>query len=318
MNTPPYKFRSKVLMLLTSEFVTARFHALREKAPDLEIVTELAPGPNEEIDVLFAFKLPNGLASRLPNLKMAASVGAGADGLLQATDLPRTVRVTRAADPGLGFSMAQFVSAHILQHFRSLPLLAAQQRAGQWKRLVLPEADKVTVGIMGIGAIGSVVATALEGLGFRVVGWARSASAERKVHTFTGEKGLEGFLRASNYLVCLLPFTDETRNLLDKEKLALLPKGAYLVNVARGGIVAEDGLVALIDNGHLAGATLDVFATEPLPAESPLWQHEKIVLTPHVAAQPSVEPVVAQFLENLRRLEAGETLINEVDRQLGY
>jgi glyoxylate/hydroxypyruvate reductase A len=171
---------------------------------------------------------------------------------------------------------------------------------------------------MGIGAIGSVVATALEGLGFRVVGWARSASAERKVHTFTGPQGLEGFLRASNYLVCLLPFTDETRNLLDKEKLALLPKDAYLVNVARGGIVAEDDLVALIDSGHLAGATLDVFATEPLPAESPLWQHEKIVVTPHVAAQPSVEPVVAQFLENLRRLEAGETLINEVDRQLGY
>jgi phosphoglycerate dehydrogenase-like enzyme len=318
MNTPPHKFRSKVLMLLTSEFVNARYHALKEKAPDLEIVTELAPGPNEEIDVLFAFKLPDGLASRLPKLKMAASVGAGADGLLQAKDLPRAVRVTRAADPGLGFSMAQFVSAHILQHFRSFPLLAAQQRAGQWKRLVLPEADKVTVGIMGIGAIGSVVATALEGLGFRVVGWARSASTERKVHTFTGEQGLEGFLRASNYLVCLLPFTEQTRNLLDKEKLALLPKGAYLVNVARGGIVAEDDLVALIDSGHLAGATLDVFATEPLPAESPLWQHEKIVVTPHVAAQPSVEPVVAQFLENLRRLEAGETLINEVDRQIGY
>jgi D-3-phosphoglycerate dehydrogenase/glyoxylate/hydroxypyruvate reductase A len=138
------------------------------------------------------------------------------------------------------------------------------------------------------------------------------------VHTFTGEQGLEGFLRASTYLVCLLPFTEQTRNLLDKEKLALLPKGAYLVNVARGGIVAEDELVALIDSGHLAGATLDVFATEPLPAESPLWQHEKIVVTPHVAAQPSVEPVVAQFLENLRRLEAGETLINEVNRQIGY
>ncbi len=128
-------------MLLTSEFVTARFQALREKAPYLDIVTELAPGPNEEIDVVFAFKLPDGLASRLPNLKMASSVGAGADGLLQAKDLPRSVRVTRAADPGLGFSMAQIVTAHILQHFRSLPMMAAQQRAGQWKRLLLPEAD---------------------------------------------------------------------------------------------------------------------------------------------------------------------------------
>lgn len=305
-------------MLLTSEFVTARYDALRRRAPHIDVVTELQPGANPDIDALFAFKLPEGIASRLPNLRLAASVGAGADGILAAPDLPAHVRVTRAEEPGLGLGMAQFVVMQILRQFRSQPQLSAQNAAGEWKRVTVPDARQTTVGIMGLGAIGGVVAEAVAQLGFKVVGWTRSASRETKIPTHVGAGGLNAFLAASNFLVCLLPLTELTRDLLDRRTLSLLPPGAFVVNVARGGILVEDDLLTLVDSGHLSGAALDVFAVEPLPRTSSLWDRPNIWITPHVAAQASVEPAVEQFIDNLRRLRAGEPLRNEVDRQQGY
>jgi phosphoglycerate dehydrogenase-like enzyme len=308
----------KVLMLLTSDFVKSRYEALRSRAPDLQVVTEIDGASDPDVTALFAFKLPAGIAPRLPNLRLAASVGAGADGILSAPDLPPGVRVTRAVEPGLGFSMAQFVSLQILRHFRSLPLMERQHAASEWKRLAVPDASQVTVGVMGLGSIGSVVADTLAALGFNVIAWTRSHSREARVPVFVGESGRDAFLAQSNYLVCLLPFTPETQGLLGKSALGKLPKGSFVVNVARGGIVDEEELLALVNDGHLSGAALDVFATEPLPPNNPLWRHEKILVTPHIAAQPSVGPVVDQFIENLQRLARGERLLNEVDRRAGY
>ncbi len=307
----------KVLMLLTSDFVRSRYEALRARAPELRVATEIEGASDPDVTALFAFKLPAGIAPRLPNLRLAASVGAGADGILSAPDLPPGVRVTRAVEPGLGFSMAQFVGLQILRHFRSLPQMERQHAASEWKRLAVPDASQVTVGIMGLGAIGSVVADALVALGFRVIAWTRTARQAR-VPLYVGEPQKDAFLAQSNYLVCLLPFTPETRGSLDGASLRKLPQGSYVINVARGGIVVEDDLLSLIDGGHLAGASLDVFATEPLPADSPFWRHERVLVTPHVAAQPTVGPVVDQFLENLRRLASGQPLLNEVDRSVGY
>lgn len=308
----------KVLMLLTSDFVTARYEALRKRAPDLRIVTELGAGADPDVTALFAFKLPAGIAPRLPNLRLAASVGAGADGILSAPDLPAHVKVTRAVEPGLGLSMAQYVSLQILSHFRALPQMQAQHAAGEWKRLPVPDARDVTVGIMGLGAIGSVVAEVVGALGFKVIGWTRSEARAARVPVFVGEGGMDAFLARCDYLVCLLPITAQTTGLLDRSRLSKLPTGSYVVNVARGGIVVEQDLLALVDEGHLGGATFDVFATEPLPSTSAFWRHDKVLVTPHIAAQPSVGPVVAQFIDNLRRLSQGEPLLDEVDRRLGY
>jgi phosphoglycerate dehydrogenase-like enzyme len=305
-------------MLLTSDFVKSRYEALRSRAPDLHVVTEIEGESDPDVCALFAFKLPLGMAPRLPNLRLAASVGAGADGILSTPDLPLNVRVTRAVEPGLGFSMAQFASLQILRHFRSLPVMERQHAAGEWKRLAVPDASQVTVGIMGLGSIGSVVAEVLVALGFKVIAWTRTSARQARVPVFVGELQKDEFLAQSNYLVCLLPFTEETKGSLDDASLRKLPKGSFVVNVARGGILVEDDLLSLVNEEHLAGAALDVFASEPLPTNSAFWRHERILVTPHIAAQPTAGPVVDQFLENLQRLAKGQPLLNEVDRSVGY
>src|SRR6185295_11474820 len=154
----------KVLMLLTSDFVRSRYEALRARAPDLHVVTDIEGASDPEVTALFAFKLPAG------------------------------VRVTRAVEPGLGFSMAQFVSLQILRHFRSLPAMEHQHAASEWKRLAVPDASQVTVGIMGLGSIGSVVADALVALGFRVIAWTRTSGRKARVPVFVGESQKDEFL----------------------------------------------------------------------------------------------------------------------------
>ncbi|ULL06221.1 glyoxylate/hydroxypyruvate reductase A [Pseudomonas putida] len=308
----------KVLMLLTSDFVTSRYEELRARVPTLQIITELGTEPDPDVTALFSFKLPSGIAPRLPNLRLAASVGAGADGILAAPDLSENVRVTRVIEPGLGLSMAQFVALQILAQFRSLPKLRSQHMAGEWRRIPVPDASKVTVGIMGLGSIGAVVARVIKELGFRVIGWTRSDAREVNVPVFVGKRDIQTFLEQCDYLVCLLPFTTETVGLIDRSLLSKLPKGSYVINVARGGIVVESDLLKLIDEGHLSGAALDVFDTEPLPPSSAFWRREEVLVTPHIAAQPSVIPAVEQFIENLGRLSDREPLIGEIDRSRGY
>ncbi|WGS54692.1 glyoxylate/hydroxypyruvate reductase A [Paraburkholderia sp. D15] len=310
--------KSRVLMLLTSKFVEQRYEVLRATAPEIEVLTALPEYIDSSIEAMFTFRLPAGVVPRLPALKLVASAGAGADGILGCEDLPAHVRVTRAVDPGLGFSMAQFVAMQILRQFRSLSAIEKQHAAAEWKWIDVPDARKFTVGLMGMGSMGRVVADVLTGLGFRVTGWVRNERPDSPVPTFSGEAGLAPFLSQSDFLVCLLPLTMQTRGLLNRETLSQLPRHSYVINVARGGIVVENDLLELIASGHLSGAALDVFATEPLPLDSPFWRHERVLVSPHCAAQPAVEPVVEQFIENLRRLSAGEKLLNEVDRTAGY
>ncbi|MFM0136244.1 2-hydroxyacid dehydrogenase [Caballeronia grimmiae] len=284
----------------------------------MKIVTELAPGVNDDVTAVFTFKLPNGIAARLPNLRLAASVGAGADGILSASDLPASVHVTRACDDGLGLSMAQYVVLQVLRVFRDLPTLERQHASGEWIRLPIRDATKCTVGIMGVGQTGSVVARTVASLGFRVVGWTRTARDESDFKIYSGRETLPEFLGQCDFLVCLLPLTDSTRGLLNRSMFATVRKGCYVINAARGGIVVEDDLLAAIDNEELSGAAVDVFDQEPLPQSSPFWRHPKILVTPHSAAQPAVEPVVDQFIENMRRLSTGEPLMHVLNRDLGY
>ncbi|MCI4237729.1 2-hydroxyacid dehydrogenase [Dickeya dianthicola] len=307
-----------VLMLITSDFVKQRYELLKLKAPDLKIVTNLNEGLNDEITAMFTFSLPEGIAPQLPKLRLVASVGAGADGILKARDLPQKVKVTRACDAELGFSMAQYVVMQILRNFRDLRTLEQQHATARWSRLPIASANQSTVGIMGLGQTGMMVAKAVAALGFRVTGWTRTALRDVSIERFVGMENLNLFLEKSDFLICLLPLTDETRHLLNRNTLSRLRKGCYVINVARGGIIVEQDLLELVENGYISGAALDVFTTEPLNQDSPFWGHDKILVTPHIAAQPSTETVVDQFIENLNRIKNGFPLLNEVDRNLGY
>jgi phosphoglycerate dehydrogenase-like enzyme len=308
-----------VLMLLSSEVVAARHRALREAAPELEVVTSLDDCDPERIDALFAFKLAPGLVPRLPNLKLVASVGAGADGLLAAGDIPPHVWVTRVVEAGLGLSMAQYVAYQVLRRFRGFDRYEDQQSERQWQRHPIPDSRRHTVGVMGVGEIGGAVAQALLALGFRVTGWSRSGHGVEGMHVmYSGDAERDAFLAQTDTLVCLLPFTTATRGLLDARLLRKLKPGAFVVNAARGGILDEAALVALVDEGHLSGAALDVFATEPLPPDDALWRHPHITVTPHIAAQPTVQGAVTQFLHNLQRVRSGLPPLHAIDRKAGY
>jgi len=171
---------------------------------------------------------------------------------------------------------------------------------------------------MGYGSIGAPVADVLARLGFPVAVWTRLPRTTANAENFSGEEGLAPFLARTRILVCALPLTPATRGLLDAKALATLPRDAYVVNVSRGAVLREDDLVAALDAGHLAGAALDVYATEPLPRSSPLWRHPNILCTPHIAAEPRPEIAAAQFLDNLQRTRDGAPLLNIVDRARGY
>lgn len=307
-----------ILVLSTSPFVDRQLAALRTLAPDERIFTDPATAPAAGIEAILAFRLAAGIAPRFSALRFVGCAGAGTDLLLATPDLAPEVPIVRAIDPLQGTRMAQYVALTALRHFRELPRLESQQRAARWERPPPSLESSHAVGIMGYGSIGAPVADVLSRLGFPVAVWTRTTHAAEGVTAFAGPDALAPFLARSATLVCALPLTTATRGLLDAGLLARLPRGAYVINVSRGHVLREDDLVAALDAGHLAGAALDVYETEPLPAESPLWRHPKILCTPHVAAEPRAEVAAAQFLDNLRRARAGQPLANVVDRARGY
>ena len=304
-----------ILVAVTSRFLELQLAALRELAPQERFFTDPYGAVSDAVEVIVAYRLAAGIAPRFPGLRFVAAPGAGVDELL-AGDIPQRVPIVRALDPTQGHRMAQYVALMVLRWQRALPRLEAQHRKGEWRRFA-PDEER-TVGVMGCGWIGSQVVATLRILGFPVVVWARSPRAIEGVECFAGATGLGAFLARSQALVCTVPLTPDTQGLLCAKTLALLPRGAYLVNVSRGGLLVEADLLAAIESGQIAGAALDVFATEPLPPDSPLWRREEILCTPHVAAAPRPDIVGRQVLENLRRARRGEPLLNAVDRNRGY
>lgn len=307
-----------ILVLPTSPFVQRQLAALRTLAPGESIYVDPVAAPAGEIEAILAFRMAPGIAPHFPGLRFVACAGAGADDLVATTDLPGSVPIVRAVDPLQGVRMAQYVALMALAHYRGLAAFQQQQREARWSRPPPPAESEFSVGVMGFGSIGAPVADILSRLGFPVAVWTRTPRMPEGVASFAGLEGLAPFLARSRILVCALPLTSATRGLVDAKALAALPRGAYVINVSRGRVVRESDLVAAIDDGHLSGATLDVFETEPLPADSSLWRHPKILCTPHVAAEPRPEVAAAQFLENLRRARAGQALANVVDRARGY
>jgi phosphoglycerate dehydrogenase-like enzyme len=224
----------------------------------------------------------------------------------------------RAFDPMQGQRMAQYVTLMALRFHRELPRLETLHAQGQWHRFLPLDERKHAVGIMGYGSIGAPIAEVLMQLGFPVRVWTRTPRPIDGVETFAGRDGFAPFVAESAILVCALPLTPETTGLLGASAFSALPRGAFVINVSRGAVVREHDLLAAVDSGHLAGAALDVFEAEPLPAASPLWRHAKILCTPHIAAMPRPDVAAKHFLENLRRARAGLPLLNVVDRNRGY
>ena len=255
---------------------------------------------------------------RYPNLKLIVSMGAGVDHLLRLPGPPPGIPVARLKDVLLTSAMAEWVLLNVLRFHRQDPEYRALQQRKEWLELSAPSTAERRIGILGIGELGSASARVLTSLGFPVMGWSRSAKTLPGVQTFHGADGLMAMAAQTDILICLLPLTPETRGVLNAKLLSALPRGAYVINGARGGHMVEEDMLAALDSGHLAGAALDVFEPEPLPAESPFWSHPKVFLTPHAASITIPSSVAPQVVENIHNMRAGRPLINLVDFSLGY
>lgn len=250
-------------------------------------------------------------------LQTLFNIGAGVDALLQ-LKLPPSLKVVRLDDAGMSVQMAEFVCHAVIRHFREFDGYDADTQSGKWSYRKPRSRADFAVGVMGLGVLGERVAKALQVFEFPVNGYSRSAKDLPGIRCFSGAQGLSDFLHATRVLVNLMPLTPETENILNKDTLAQLQSGGYVINVARGKHLVEDDLIALIDSGHLAGATLDVFRTEPLPADHPFWQHPKITVTPHTSARTLREENIAQIVGKIQALQRGEPINGVVDPQRGY
>jgi glyoxylate/hydroxypyruvate reductase A len=258
------------------------------------------------------------LLDQLSQVKAIFLMGAGVDALLKFGDALPNVPIIRLGDAGMGVQMAQYVAHAVLRYFRRFDEYERLARSGEWKPLPQEAREDFTIGVMGLGQLAVPVIDTLRHFGFPVRGWSRSAKELPGVECFAGAEGLAGFLKGARVLVCMLPLTPETSNLLDRAKLSLLPQGAYLINVARGAIVAEPDLLALIQSGHIAGATLDVFRNEPLPPQHPFWLEPRISITPHISALTIRLDAVRQIAQKIAALEQGQPVDDVVDRNRGY
>jgi glyoxylate/hydroxypyruvate reductase len=279
-------------------------------------------GDPAEIAYAAVWKPPPGLLGRFANLRVIFSLGAGVDALTGDTTLP-AVPLVRIVDPDLTMRMTEYVVLQVLMIHRQQRAYDAQQRQRVWNELPQPAAHEVAVGIMGLGVLGGAAATALARFGFRVAGWSRTAKRIEGIETFHGCDGLDAFLVRSEILVCLLPHTHATSAILDHALLRKLKRdgalgGAYLINAGRGKLLVERDLLAALEDGALAGATLDVFAEEPLPKASPLWSHPQVTVTPHAAAASVPNALVDNVLRQIARFERGEAMGNVIDRVAGY
>jgi glyoxylate/hydroxypyruvate reductase A len=258
------------------------------------------------------------LLDGLAGVKAIFLMGAGVDAILKFGDALPPVPIVRLGDAGMAEQMADYVAHAVLRYFRRFDDYERQAREGLWRPLELQDKKSFTVGVLGLGKLGVPVVRTLRQLGFPVRGWSRTPKDLPGVACYAGIDQLDAFLAGTRVLVCMLPLTPDTNNLLDRARLSQLPEGAYVINVARGALVAEPDLLALIRAGHIAGATLDVFRNEPLPAPHPFWNEPRITITPHISALTLREEAVRQIAAKIKLLEQGETVADVVDRDCGY
>jgi len=306
----------KILLQSPRERALEWHAALQAALPEATVAAW--PDAPASPDYALVWKPPAELFIRARPTRAIFNLGAGVDGLMAVPTLPDDVPVIRLEDAGMAEQMAEYVTLAVLRAYREIDAYAAQQRDGLWRPRPRIAKPSFGVGFLGFGVLGNAVAHALLPFGFPLHAWSRTRKTTPGIVSYAGIAELDEFLAKARVLVCLLPATPDTASLLDRVALETLPAGAHVVNVARGGIVVDEDLVALLDNGHLAGATLDVFREEPLPPGHPFWHHPRVTLTPHASALTQVDDSVAQVAAKIRQLERGEWVTGIVDRARGY
>jgi glyoxylate/hydroxypyruvate reductase A len=297
--------------------------ALERLMPGREIVRHGDPFDRRAVDYVVAWKHPPGALAGLPNLSAVFSLGAGVDHLMGDPRLP-DVPILRVVDPDLTARMSEYVVLHCLKILRQQMRYVTQQAERRWEDdLGQPPAARARVGLMGLGVLGQDAGFKLRMIGFDVAGWSRRPKTVEGIATYAGADQLPAFLARTDILVVLLPLTPDTRNMIDASVLRGLARdgrvgGAHLINAGRGGLQVEEDILACLDDGTLASATLDVFQTEPLPEDSPFWSHPRVSITPHNAAMSEPDAIIGLIARQIERHEAGEPWENVVNPETGY
>ena len=295
----------------------AWLHDLRAALPYAEIRVWQS-GDTAPADYAIVWKPPFEMLQAHPELKAVFNLGAGVDAILKLNVVPDNLPLIRIDDGGMAVQMAEFATHAVLRYYRRLDQYEQQARLGQWKPLPPFERAEFGVGVLGLGVLGQRISESLQHFGFPVSGWSRSAKPLPGVKTYAGSEQLSEFLRSARVLICMLPLTPDTAGILNRETLSQLPRGAYLINLARGGHLVEADLPPLLDSGQIAGATLDVFQEEPLVQQHPFWKDPRVTITPHISALTVRSEAARQIAEKIVALQRGEPVVGLVDRSKGY
>jgi glyoxylate/hydroxypyruvate reductase A len=291
--------------------------ALKRHLPDLDFRVYPDVGDVRDIRYALVWRPPAGFFQPFPNLKLVVNLGAGVDSLTGRTDLP-DVPICRLSDSGMVAMMRSYVLFAVIRYARDMPSFEEAKRRKEWLYIHPRPLHTTRVGVLGLGALGSAVAEGLASVGFDVRGWDRAEKVIPGVRCYSDPADWTSFLAELDILVNMMPLTPATRGLIGAEVFDALPRGAKFVNASRGEVVDEPALIAALRSGQIGGATLDVFAVEPLPAGHPFWDMENVFITPHLASITVPESAAGDVAESIRRIEGGQQPLHRINPRLGY
>ncbi len=307
-----------VLIKLGGESADDYIEEMHRLEPRLKIREWPDIGSPEDVDIAMVWKMPHGELAKFPNLKLIISMAAGVDHVLSDPDRPKGVPIVRVTDPHMARSMGHWFLMNILRLHRETAHFDTLRAEKIWPPEIAFDTDAISVGILGLGYLGTHVAQMLKAVGLRVQGWSRTQKNLDGIQSFSGKAGLDQMLSNTNYLACLLPNTPATEGIMSRNCFNKMPRGSYVLNAGRGSQLVEADLLQALDNGQIKGAALDVFETEPLPRDHPFWTDTRILMTPHHAAEVFLPAAAQTFLKNIYSIRNNQPLTGLVNEELGY